>query len=73
MSDTPTPLYSTQQVADLLGVHIQTVHAWKRKGLIKPSYVFGTTYVYTQEDINTRTPPAPATRPRNTYPTRISK
>ena len=39
--EVPAPLWSTEQLADYLGVAVQTVHALRRRGEAPPAYRVG--------------------------------
>ena len=41
MSPDPEPLWSTEQLAEYLGVAVQTVHALRRRGEAPPAYRVG--------------------------------
>lgn len=45
------PLYLISVVAEMLGVHQQTLRTYEREGLIRPSRSDGNTRLYSQEDI----------------------
>ena len=46
------PDYLISVVADILGVHPQTLRQYEREGLIKPSRTNGKIRLYSQKDIN---------------------
>lgn len=46
------PVYLISAVADILGVHPQTLRQYEREGLIKPSRTNGKIRLYSQKDIN---------------------
>ena len=46
------PVYLISIVADILGVHPQTLRQYEREGLIKPSRTNGKIRLYSQKDIN---------------------
>ncbi|MCT7470149.1 heat shock protein transcriptional repressor HspR [Aliarcobacter cryaerophilus] len=46
------PVYLISVVADILGVHPQTLRQYEREGLIKPSRTNGKIRLYSQKDIN---------------------
>ena len=46
------PVYLRSVVADILGVHPQTLRQYEREGLIKPSRTNGKIRLYSQKDIN---------------------
>lgn len=46
------PVYLISVVADILGVHPQTLRQFEREGLIKPSRTNGKIRLYSQKDIN---------------------
>ena len=46
------PVYLISVVADILGVHPQTLRQYEREGLIKPSRTNGKIRLYLQKDIN---------------------
>lgn len=46
------PVYLISVVADILGVHPQTLRQYERKKLIKPSRTNGKIRLYSQKDIN---------------------
>lgn len=45
------PLYLISVVAEMLGVHQQTLRTYEREGLIRPSRSDGNTRLYSQENI----------------------
>ncbi|AEI14806.1 transcriptional regulator, MerR family [Flexistipes sinusarabici DSM 4947] len=45
------PLYMISVVAEILGIHPQTLRQYERLGLIKPSRTIGNTRLYSEEDI----------------------
>lgn len=51
MTDRGKPLYMIGVVADMLGVHPQTLRMWERKGLITPSRSEGQTRLYSADDL----------------------
>lgn len=51
MTDPGRPLYRISVVADMLGVHPQTLRLYERKGLIRPSRTMGRTRMYSTEDV----------------------
>jgi MerR family transcriptional regulator/heat shock protein HspR len=51
MTDPARPLYRISVVAELLGVHPQTLRLYERKGLIRPSRTVGRTRLYSAEDL----------------------
>ena len=46
------PVYLISVVADILGVHPQTLRQYEREGLIKPSRTNGKIRLYSQKDIH---------------------
>lgn len=46
------PVYLISVVADILGVHPQTLRQYEKEGLIKPSRTNGKIRLYSQKDIN---------------------
>ncbi|MCT7492816.1 heat shock protein transcriptional repressor HspR [Aliarcobacter cryaerophilus] len=46
------PVYLISVVADILGVHPQTLRQYEREGLIKPSRTNGKIRLYSQKDID---------------------
>ena len=51
MTDPGRPLYRISVVAELLGVHPQTLRLYEKKGLIRPSRTVGRTRMYSTEDV----------------------
>jgi len=51
VTDPGRPLYRISVVADMLGVHPQTLRLYERKGLIRPSRTVGRTRMYSTEDV----------------------
>jgi len=51
VSDPARPLYLIGVVADMLGIHQQTLRLWERKGLIRPSRTEGRTRMYSADDV----------------------
>jgi MerR family transcriptional regulator/heat shock protein HspR len=51
VTDAGRPLYRISVVADMLGVHPQTLRLYERKGLIRPSRTVGRTRMYSPEDV----------------------
>lgn len=52
MSDASRPLYRISVVADMLGIHPQTLRLYERKGLVRPSRTVGRTRMYSPEDVD---------------------
>lgn len=50
-ADRETPLFMISVVAELLGVHPQTLRLYEREGLLKPSRTEGNTRLYSEEDL----------------------
>lgn len=51
MSESSRPLYRISVVAQMLGLHPQTLRLYERKGLIRPSRTVGRTRMYSAEDV----------------------
>jgi MerR family transcriptional regulator/heat shock protein HspR len=51
VTDPGRPLYRISVVAEMLGVHPQTLRLYERKGLIRPSRTVGRTRMYSTEDV----------------------
>jgi MerR family transcriptional regulator/heat shock protein HspR len=51
VSDPARPLYLIGVVADMLGIHPQTLRLWERKGLIRPNRTEGRTRMYSADDV----------------------
>ena len=51
MTDRTRPLYMIGVVAEMLGVHPQTLRFYEKKGLLRPSRTEGRTRVYSAEDV----------------------
>lgn len=45
------PLYMISVVAEMFEIHPQTLRAYEREGLLRPSRTEGNTRVYSQEDV----------------------
>ncbi len=45
------PLYMISVVAQMFGVHPQTLRAYEREGLLRPSRTDGNTRLYSEEDL----------------------
>ena len=45
------PFYMISVVAEMFGIHPQTLRAYEREGLLQPSRTEGNTRLYSQEDI----------------------
>lgn len=52
MSDAARPLYRISVVAEMLGIHPQTLRLYERKGLVRPSRTVGRTRMYSPEDVD---------------------
>ena len=52
MNDRGKPLYMIGVVAEMLGVHPQTLRFYEKKGLVRPSRTVGRTRMYSAEDID---------------------
>ncbi len=52
MSDAARPLYRISVVAEMLGIHPQTLRLYERKGLVRPSRTVGRTRMYSAEDVD---------------------
>lgn len=52
MADAQKPLYMISVVADMLGVHPQTLRLYEREGFVSPSRTDGNTRLYSDEDID---------------------
>lgn len=51
MTDKGKPVYMIGVVADMLGLHPQTLRMYEKKGLISPSRTEGRTRMYSSEDV----------------------
>src|SRR5262245_63034163 len=51
MTDRGKPLYMIGVVAQMLGVHPQTLRFYEKKGLLRPSRTVGRTRMYSAEDV----------------------
>jgi MerR family transcriptional regulator/heat shock protein HspR len=51
MSERSRPLYTIGVVAEMLGLHPQTLRFYEKKGLLNPSRTEGRTRMYSQEDV----------------------
>jgi len=51
MPKTKRPLYMISVVAQMFGVHPQTLRAYEREGLLRPSRTDGNTRLYSEEDL----------------------
>jgi MerR family transcriptional regulator, heat shock protein HspR len=51
MTDRTKPLYMIGVVAQMLGVHPQTLRFYEKKGLLRPSRTEGRTRMYSAEDV----------------------
>ena len=51
MTDRGKPLYMIGVVAQMLGVHPQTLRFYEKKGLLRPSRTEGRTRMYSAEDV----------------------
>jgi len=51
MTDRGKPLYMIGVVAQMLGVHPQTLRFYEKKGLLRPSRTEGRTRMYSPEDV----------------------
>jgi MerR family transcriptional regulator/heat shock protein HspR len=51
MTDRTKPLYMIGVVAEMLGVHPQTLRFYEKKGLLRPSRTEGRTRMYSAEDV----------------------
>jgi MerR family transcriptional regulator, heat shock protein HspR len=52
MTDRAKPLYMIGVVAEMLGVHPQTLRFYEKKGLLRPSRTEGRTRRYSAEDVD---------------------
>lgn len=52
MTDRTKPLYMIGVVAEMLGVHPQTLRFYEKKGLLRPSRTEGRTRMYSAEDVD---------------------
>ncbi len=52
MHDFEDPVYQISVVAELLGIHPQTLRHYEREGLVVPSRTSGKIRVYSQKDID---------------------
>ncbi|MDD3467410.1 MAG: helix-turn-helix transcriptional regulator, partial [Campylobacterales bacterium] len=52
MHDFEDPVYQISVVAELLGIHPQTLRHYEREGLVIPSRTSGKIRVYSQRDID---------------------
>jgi MerR family transcriptional regulator/heat shock protein HspR len=51
VSDRGRPLYRISVVAEMLGLHPQTLRLYEKKGLVRPSRTTGRTRLYSEEDV----------------------
>jgi MerR family transcriptional regulator/heat shock protein HspR len=51
VGDRAKPLYMIGVVAEMVGVHPQTLRFYEKKGLLTPSRTVGRTRMYSQEDV----------------------
>jgi MerR family transcriptional regulator/heat shock protein HspR len=51
MTDRTKPLYMIGVVAEMLGVHPQTLRFYEKKGLLRPSRTEGRTRMYSADDV----------------------
>ena len=51
MTDRTKPLYMIGVVAEMLGVHPQTLRFYEKKGLLRPNRTEGRTRMYSAEDV----------------------
>ena len=51
MEDFEDPIYQISMVAELLGIHPQTLRHYEREGLIVPSRTSGKIRVYSKKDV----------------------
>lgn len=51
MTDRTKPLYMIGVVAEMVGVHPQTLRFYEKKGLLRPSRTEGRTRMYSAEDV----------------------
>jgi MerR family transcriptional regulator/heat shock protein HspR len=51
MTDRTKPLYMIGVVAEMLGVHPQTLRFYEKKGLLRPSRTEGRTRMYSTDDV----------------------
>jgi MerR family transcriptional regulator/heat shock protein HspR len=52
-ADRETPLYMISVVAELLGVHPQTLRLYEREGYVRPQRTRGGTRLYSEADVDT--------------------
>ena len=52
-ADRETPLYMISVVAELLGVHPQTLRLYEREGYVRPRRTRGGTRLYSEADVDT--------------------
>jgi len=52
MTDRGKPLYMIGVVAEMVGVHPQTLRFYEKKGLLRPSRTEGRTRMYSAEDVD---------------------
>jgi len=52
VNDRGKPRYMIGVVAEMLGVHPQTLRFYEKKGLVRPSRTVGRTRMYSQEDVD---------------------
>jgi MerR family transcriptional regulator/heat shock protein HspR len=52
-ADRETPLYMISVVAELLGVHPQTLRLYEREGYVRPRRTRGGTRLYSESDVDT--------------------
>ena len=51
MTKTKRPVYMISVVAEMFGVHPQTLRAYEREGLLRPARTDGNTRLYSEEDL----------------------
>ena len=51
MPKTKRPLYMISVVAEMFSIHPQTLRAYEREGLLRPSRTDGNTRLYSEEDL----------------------
>jgi MerR family transcriptional regulator/heat shock protein HspR len=51
MSKAKRPVYMISVVAEMFGVHPQTLRAYEREGLLRPARTDGNTRLYSEEDL----------------------
>src|SRR5262245_13818735 len=52
MTDRAKPLYMIRVVAEMVGVHPQTLRFYEKKGFLRPSRTEGRTRMYSAEDVD---------------------